>query len=115
MDKMISRCGLDCLACPAYKATMNDSDEERTQVAKIWSEEYGGELKAEDINCLGCTKVDGPHIGHWDVCEMRICSTKKGLETCGHCDEMESCDIIGGLFKVVPVAKENLVELRKSL
>lgn len=115
MEKMIARCGLDCLTCPAYKATITDNDEEREKIAKMWSEDVGFELKKTDINCLGCTNPTGPHIGHCDVCEIRTCNTNKGLATCGHCDEMETCEIINNFFNLVPAAKENLLKIKGLL
>ena len=43
MDTMIAHCGLDCSKCDAYIATINNDDELRESVAKLWSELNGVE------------------------------------------------------------------------
>ena len=55
---MIAHCGLDCSKCDAYIATINNDDELRESVAKLWSELNGVEITPEMINCEGC-RVDG--------------------------------------------------------
>lgn len=114
MEKILSHCGLDCQACPAYQATIRDSYDERVKVAKTWSEEYGVDLGPEDINCRGCIAEVGPYFAHCYKCDIRKCSMSKGFVNCSECSEMETCEIVGALFEVVPDAKNNLMEVRKK-
>jgi hypothetical protein len=112
--KMIAFCGLDCAACPALFASRRLSMEERRKVADRWSKEYNASIEAADVDCVGCTEREGVHIGHCSMCEMRLCGMAKGLVTCADCSEF-ACSKLEGLFKMVPVAKDNLIELRSKL
>ena len=54
MNEYIAYCGLDCEACEARIATVNNDAELRQRVAKEWSELNGVEITPEMINCAGC-------------------------------------------------------------
>ena len=58
MNKYIAYCGLDCETCEARIATVNDDNELREEVAKLWSKLNGVEISPEMINCVGC-RIDG--------------------------------------------------------
>jgi hypothetical protein len=87
----ISYCGIDCMQCPALRATVNNDDVLREKAAKMFST---GKilLKKEDINCYGChsdyrcTKLCMP-------CKIRACADMKDLGTCAECDNYP-CDKI---------------------
>ena len=114
MDKMIAYCGLVCTGCPAYLATLKDDDAERQRVAELWSKEFGGDFKAEDINCDGCLSP-GPRIfSHCNQCEIRKCGMGKGVENCAHCADY-ACDRLSGFLSSVPMARETLEGERKGL
>ncbi|MBN2369827.1 MAG: DUF3795 domain-containing protein [Vicinamibacteria bacterium] len=108
---MIAFCGLDCAACPALFAAKRLSLEERQKVADQWSKEFNASIKAVDVDCVGCTVREGVHVGHWSVCEMRLCGLGKGLSTCADCPEF-ACTKLESIFKMVPAAKDNLMGLR---
>ncbi len=111
MEKMIAYCGLDCSACPALFASKRLSMDERQKVADQWAKEFGAQITAAQVDCVGCTAREGVHVGHCSVCEMRQCGLAKGLTTCAECAEF-ACAKLEGFFKAVPVAKENLTALR---
>lgn len=114
MSKNIAYCGLDCSACPALIATVNNDDALRTKVAEQWSKDYGAEFKAEDINCDGCVGKDGRHVGYCNVCEIRLCGVKNEVENCAHCKDY-SCEKISSFHANVTEAKSTLDEIRKGL
>ena len=58
MNQYIAYCGLNCEACEARMATMNNDDTLRKKVAKLWSELNGVEITPEMINCAGC-RIEG--------------------------------------------------------
>lgn len=92
MNKLIAFCGLDCEVCEARIATINDDDALRIKVAKEWSELNKVEITPEMINCVGC-RVDGVKTPFCDsLCPIRQCALGKGVETCGNCGEMKSCE-----------------------
>lgn len=114
MNMMIAFCGLDCHECGAFLATQSNDDGKRKEVAELWSKEFGADIKAQDINCVGCTSVSEIHFSHCDVCEIRLCGMEKAVKNCAYCDDY-ACDKLGELFKMVPTAKMRLDEIRSDL
>ncbi|MGD9201560.1 MAG: DUF3795 domain-containing protein [Chitinispirillia bacterium] len=103
---MLAHCGLDCSQCDAYLATFKNDSELKTQTAEKWSAQYGGNFKAQDINCMGC-RSDGPHFSHCSNCEIRSCSFSKGYENCGQCPDF-SCQKVEHVLKHDPGARHRL-------
>lgn len=108
MRKMIAYCGLDCEKCDAYLATLHDDQALREKTAKAWSELNHVPILPEHINCLGC-RADGIKTVFCDsLCEIRQCALKKGVETCGDCEELEKCRTVGAILADNPEALKNL-------
>ncbi len=114
MEEIVGVCGLVCSDCPAYIATVEDDASRRHATAKLWSEQYGAKISADDINCLGCHAPDDSVFSHPLTCAIRLCGRKKGVETCAHCDDYP-CKIIEEFFEVVPDARATLDAIRDSL
>ena len=81
MKQLIACCGLDCESCDARIATVKNDNELREKTAQKWS----------------------------DYCEIRKCVSGKGFNTCGDCDELDSCQIVGAVLQHAPGARENLM------
>ena len=111
MKQLIACCGLDCESCDARIATVNDDNELREKTAKKWSElNNEPAITAETINCMGC-RVDGPKTVYCSyLCEIRKCVLDKGFDTCGDCNELDTCEIVGAVLQHAPGAKENLLQ-----
>ena len=108
MNKLIAYCGLDCEACEARTATINNDDALRAKVAKRWSELNGVTITPEMIHCVGC-RVDGVKTPYCDsICPIRQCALGKGVATCGACEEMEKCEKLGMILGNNPDARRNL-------
>ncbi|MDR0207130.1 MAG: DUF3795 domain-containing protein [Bacteroidales bacterium] len=108
MKQLISCCGLDCEFCDARIATVNNDNELREKTAKMWSQNYNApHITAETINCIGC-RVDGVKFEHCNVCQIRTCVADKGFNTCGDCEELDTCQIVGAVLQHMPEIKENL-------
>lgn len=91
----IGFCGLNCLHCDTYKATVNNDDELRAKTAKLWCElNHTDQIKPEHINCLGCKGEGLKCYFCSDLCEVRKCCMAKGFETCAACAEKRSCKIL---------------------
>ncbi len=114
MDEMIAYCGLTCTECPAYVATRDDDDDARRKIAAQWSKEFKAELKPEHINCDGCLVMEGRHIGHCAVCEIRKCGVEHDVENCAHCADY-GCQKINDFLEKVPAARTKLEGVRKHL
>jgi hypothetical protein len=50
MAKMLSMCGLDCAACPAFIAHKTDDQALREKTAAEWSQQFHIAVKPADIN-----------------------------------------------------------------
>lgn len=97
MKNYIAFCGLDCETCEARMVTIQNDDALRKKVAKLWSELNSVEITPEMINCVGC-RIDGVKTPYCEsLCPIRQCAVKKGMETCGNCSEMESCEKLGAI------------------
>jgi hypothetical protein len=109
MKNLIACCGIDCEFCDARIATVNNDNELREKTAQQWREMYNApSITAESINCTGC-RVEGVKIAHCNECEILKCATTKGFNTCGECEELDTCQIIGFVLENVPGVKENLL------
>lgn len=113
MDKMIAVCGITCSDCGAYIATQKNDDAKRKEVADAWSKDYDHKFKPEDINCDGCLTLDGRHINHWNICEIRKCGTDMGVKNCACCSGYK-CEKIAAFLEQVPKAKKTLEEIREK-
>jgi hypothetical protein len=111
MEKVIACCGLNCAACEARIATINNDDELRKATAEKWKTIYNvPDMSPEMINCTGC-REEGVKLGHWSMCQIRVCAASKGFDTCGDCDEMETCNLISPIHSFSPEAKNNLLNV----
>ncbi|MDR2971318.1 MAG: DUF3795 domain-containing protein [Bacteroidales bacterium] len=109
MKNLIACCGIDCEFCDARIATVNNDNKLREKTAKQWREMYNApSITTESINCMGC-RIDGAKIAHCYECEIIKCVKTKGFNTCGECQELETCQIVGFVLQHVPGAKENLL------
>ena len=108
MKDYIAYCGLDCEGCEARLATVHDDNELRRKVAKLWSELNGVEITPEMINCSGC-RIVGVKTPYCDsLCPIRQCALRRQVETCGNCDEMDSCEKLGMIIANNADALKNL-------
>lgn len=111
MNEYIAYCGIDCKACEAYIATINDDNELRIKVSKLWSELNDIEITPEMINCTGC-RIDGVKTIFCDsICPIRQCALTKKVDTCATCEEMEECEKVEMIFENNPDALKNLKNL----
>lgn len=112
-EKKIAYCGLDCAVCPAFRAAERRTHAERQMIADQWSKEYHMAVKAEDIDCQGCTERSGPHVGYCAVCAIRACGHQKGeaVTTCAACPDY-GCAKLENFIKNIPAARANLEEMR---
>jgi hypothetical protein len=114
MNKIIAYCGIVCSDCGAFVATKNNDDTKRKQVAEEWSKAFGHPMKAEDINCTGCTPEKGEKLAYCAVCEVRKCGRDKKVTNCAYCADYV-CDTLGNFFQRAPQLKANLDEIRKGI
>jgi hypothetical protein len=111
MEKLIASCGLDCAACDARIATLNNDDALRAKTADKWKVQFNApDMTPEMINCTGCREA-GDKIGHCAECEIRTCAIEKNFQTCSECGELESCGKLKAMHQFAPSALDNLKEL----
>ena len=110
--EMIAFCGLDCVSCEAYLATQADDDDKRAETAKEWSARYNADIKPEQINCDGC-RSDGREFFYCaEMCELRRCAVRKGMDNCSTCNDYP-CEKLDAFFQVAPQARTALDALRE--
>ena len=108
MNTFIAYCGLNCETCEARLATVNNDEALRLKVAELWSKLNGVEITPDMIYCTGC-RIDGvktPYCG--TICPIRKCAMQRKVETCGSCDEMETCEKLAMILQNNPDARKNL-------
>ena len=108
----IAYCGLDCETCEAHLATVNNDDELRKKVAKLWSELNQVEITPEMINCDGCRTNGVKTIFCDSLCPIRQCALGKDIETCGECSEMDHCEKVSMITGNNEKALDNLKNFR---
>jgi hypothetical protein len=112
--EVIAMCGLDCGTCPAYRAHVTDDWALREATAKEWTTAYGFEAKPEMIDCVGCTVIEGVHVGYCFDCAIRKCGLGRGVVNCAVCELFEGCATVGEFLAKVPQAKANLEKIRAA-
>ena len=85
----------------------------KKKIADKWTQQYGHEMKPEDISCAGCTAA-GPHIGYCAICGIRSCARDKGVMNCARCADY-SCSKTEAFFNMAPACKDTLDAIHKSL
>ncbi len=108
MDRRIAYCGLDCAACDAYLATLRDDQALREKTAARWAALNQAPILPEHINCAGCRGDGVKTVYCQHLCPIRACAAGRGVDTCGDCPEMETCQTLGALTAQNPAALENL-------
>lgn len=111
MNKLIAYCGLNCEKCDAYLATLNNDQTLRKKTAALWSKLNNVTIRTEDINCEGCRANGKKTIYSESLCEIRQCALKRSLNTCGDCQELETCQKIN---KIISTNSEALNNLKKE-
>ncbi len=99
---MIASCCLDCSKCDAYLATIRKDDALRAEVATRWR------MKPEQIECLGCKSAKALFN-----CTLKQCATKRGLQTCAHCPDFQTCK--DEQWTRFPTLRETATRMRATL
>jgi hypothetical protein len=109
MHKIIGYCGLNCAACEAHIATINNDDELRKEVSRKWCKIFHTDIITPDkINCMGCRSA-GPHYFFCnEMCKIKPCVTAKGYDSCGECPEVDFCKILAEEIGDNEEARKNL-------
>ncbi len=108
MNEYIAYCGLNCENCEARIATATDDDILREKVAEEWSKLNDAEITPDMINCTGC-RLDGAKTPYCEtICPIRQCAIQKGVETCGDCKKMATCEKLAEITKNNKEAFANL-------
>jgi hypothetical protein len=95
--EIVTRCGMRCDLCPAYKDNISTADLEGA--SKAWKTYFGLDFDPASIRCDGCLEESGHLLD--STCPVRPCVTSRGLEDCSQCSNMP-CDKL----------KQRLVDLR---
>ena len=109
-EQMLSYCGIDCSACPAFMATQANDLEKLATLAGEW---FDGATDYTIILCDGCKGEE--HIMKWCAeCPTRTCAIERELENCAYCADF-GCEKLNKVFEMSADAKSNLELIRASL
>lgn len=92
-------------------ATKSDDNVARKMISAFLAEKFGLNLKPEDINCDGCLAVRGRLLSFCQICEIKQCCSKKGLENCAVCNE-QPCEKLVKFHEFSPDAKATFDALK---
>jgi hypothetical protein len=107
----LAYCCLECLKCDLFIATRDNNEKLKAEVAQKWNVTKDKNFKLEDFNCFGCKSEK---LGYFcRNCTVKKCAVNKGLPTCAHCDDLDSCD--QKLWKDFPWIKEKAIKLKAEL
>ncbi len=102
----IAICGLDCAACEIYKATKNNDEELRKELAAKYTRLSGKPIRPSQIECHGCR---GTLETHWaSDCRMLICAKERGYTYCHQCPDFDTCEHYDW-FRGLKVASHNQI------
>ncbi len=112
---MISFCGLDCAACPAYIATQNNDQEGLRKTAETWSKQLNLDIKPEDCICDGCHPYEGSRLGGYcNECPMRACGLRRSYPNCAYCPDYP-CDTLSKFMVGAEGTKQRLDSIRQQI
>ena len=109
-EQMLSYCGIDCSACPAYIASQAEDIEKLTTLAGEWFE---GSTDYSIVICDGC-KSDGRIMQWCRECPTRACVIEHKLANCAACEDY-GCEKLLKVFEMSADAKTNLDFIRAAL
>ncbi len=117
-NTILAYCGLVCETCPIHLASLekdiSKQQEMRESIARTIAEQYGMNLKPEDINdCDGCRADTGRIFSGCLNCEIRKCAITRNIENCAYCQEYP-CDKLNEIFRLESEAQTRLDAIRKS-
>ena len=114
MAEMIAVCGNNCADCEAYIATLADDSAAFEEIARKWSEKYGGQCVADDCVCDGCTSGKWLSTAYAKACPIRICAESKGMPNCAFCENF-ICEKLQKFLQFAPELRERLVKIRAEV
>lgn len=109
-EQMLSYCGIDCSACPAYQATQANDIEKLTTLAGQW---FDGATDYSIVVCDGC-KGEGRVMKWCAECPTRACAIERELENCAYCADF-GCEKLLKVFEMSDEPRKNLERIRATL
>ena len=113
-NDIVGYCGLICTECAAYRATQEDNNNKRKEVAHYWNTQYKFELKYEDINCDGCLQTGKRLMKYCSSCEVRRCGLQRDIINCAYCGEYP-CQKLTSMAWFNTESKPTLDQIQESL
>lgn len=117
--QLSSYCGLECLTCPIYLATIEKEPakkaEMRIEIAEECSKLYGKNYRPDDIDdCDGCKANRGRLFTGCRNCKIRECAIRRNVPNCAYCADF-ACKELLKLFSLDPEAKTRLEKIRNNI
>lgn len=110
-NQLIAFCGLNCATCEGYIATQNNDQKALEEVAKMWSEQFGADIRPEHVICDGCRTNKRKSFHCENTCTIKPCNIEKKYNSCLQCSTFP-CEEEKFILEHVPEAKKNLESLK---
>jgi len=86
IERLVAVCGLNCGACPMYRATQSKDEEKRSALLEQFSS-GPTELTTEDLQCDGCLG-NNRMSSFCRSCDIRLCpADKPDVTRCSDCPD----------------------------
>lgn len=93
-DAIVTRCGMRCDLCVAYKDNpANASREERQRAGDVWEKYFGFRVDADEVKCGGCLGEAEELLDKG--CPVRACVVAHNHAHCAQCGGFEGCSTLG--------------------
>jgi hypothetical protein len=100
--------GYCCAECTPAKCKWLGNDQEfKVQKARELSERLGKTIKPEEITCSRCRIPEKTTPEGIARCPIRACVVGRGLLSCAHCGELETCK------RANPVTRERALAIQR--
>ena len=108
MGDLISRCGMNCGICPAYRENIK-SDEDRIAIDKGWKKFHGTPgWNYDRLYCEGCLPDEKAAI-LFTNCWLRRCTFLNEVENCGYCLDYP-CPRINNMISIMRGIERRTIE-----
>lgn len=108
----IAYCCINCDQCPLYKATINNDDPAKMEIAEKWGDAKKPDFKLQEFYCYGCKDKRSRGMPG-ENCTVRDCAVKKGFASCAQCGDFESCE--NTLWQNYPQMRDGVRDLKAKL
>lgn len=108
MQPILTRCGMRCDLCLAYRPNIEQQPENRQKLSDGWFKYFGFRVPPAEICCDGCMAEESHLLDQG--CPVRPCVIERGLENCARCEHYDGCERLAQRLVTYEGIKERVAE-----